>query len=132
MRYRQDPQTNKLLTLREWGQKYPEGVKGEVPYMYMKGFTPYVSMTTDKVINNYSEHLNDLHASGCRVYEGRETEVAEAERYKQGKDDKLWANVHETLAQTSHDIDHGYITPAEPIQGRAARAETWDFADAEE
>ena len=132
MRFRQDPITHKLLTIPEWDAKYPEGPKGVAPYMYMKGFTPYRSMVTDKVINNHREHLNDLHSTGSRVYEGREAELKEAERYKKGKEDKLWANVHETLAQTSHDIEHGHITPVEHTPGRAARAETWDFADVED
>ncbi len=120
------------MSIPEWDAKYPEGPKGEVPYMYIKGFTPYRSMVTDQVINNHREHLNDLHSTGSRVYEGRKSEVAQAERHKKDMDDKLWANVHETLAQTSHDIEHGIITPVDHTDGRAARAETWDFADAEE
>ena len=93
--------------------------------IHVNHFEPYVSMVTGDVIENKRQHLNDLHKTNSRVYEGREIEQQEADRHKAYKDKALWNNVGETLRKTAHDIEHGYLTPDEPI-GRQ-KPETWDW-----
>ena len=104
-----DSDLKKLVPKSEWQARQPVKEKG--PIVFVDKFEPFVSMVTDKLITNRKEHDYDLKSTNSRVYEGREQEQKEADRYKAEKEEKLWANVSETMNQTMHEIEHGYRNP---------------------
>lgn len=103
-KWKQDPDTGRMVPIEEWYSKPKE----EGPLTFINHFEAYESPTSGKIINNKREHLNDLHASGCRVYEGRQQEAKEAAKWRAEQDRKLDRKLTETLNRTMYEIEHGY------------------------
>lgn len=107
-RFRQDRETGKFIPISEWLKKYGHSTpKG--PIIFCNHFTPFTSPIDGKVIESKRQHQYDLDKNGCRVYEGFESEKKEADRYLEYKEKDLEENVEETLNQTMHDIESGYL-----------------------
>ena len=90
-RYRQCPQTNKLLPIDEWNAKYAVP-KGRAPYAFVKNMTPYISMVTGRQIRNHRERDYDLKSTNSRPYEGLEQEQKHADKYRKEKQDNETLN----------------------------------------
>jgi hypothetical protein len=108
-----DPETRKLVPKSEYYAEKPRPKKAGF-FIGAKEFEAYESPATGQVITNRRAHQYDLDASGCRVYEGRAQEEAEAERYRETEWNKLEAAVDNTVHETDYQIEHGYIKPQEP------------------
>lgn len=106
-------ETKKWLPVKEWFQKYGDAPKPKAPAFFISHFEAFQSPVTGRIINNKREHQYDLDASGCRVYEGRESEQREADRYNKYKEERFEKEISETVDQTAHEIEHGYRTPKE-------------------
>ena len=59
----------------------------------------YVSPATGKMINSYSQRRDDMKASGCRDWEGRESEERQAHRNKMYQEQKEDASLDKTVRQ---------------------------------
>jgi hypothetical protein len=111
-RWKQDPETGKLLTIEEYYAKFYKP-RNKAPMIFVDNMEPYVSPVSGEVVRNRREHKNDLDRSGCRVYEGRQAEQREADRFNRYKEEKFEKTISETVDQTVHEIEHGYRTPSE-------------------
>lgn len=121
-----DEEQKKYIPVAEWNAKYYKP-KPKVPMAIVKNFEPYVSLVSDKVITNKNQKDRDMKEHNCQEYEGFRDESIEANKYRQYKEEQLWANVGETMNQTKHDIDHGYLVPEEnPDPLKPAQAWTFD------
>jgi len=121
-KYKWDSEEKTFIRASEWEAKFGSD-RDSGPTVFVKDFKPFKSMVTDKVIKTAKDLDYDLKSTNSRVYEGREREQKEADRYKAEQDSKLWSNVRETLNQTAHDIEHGHLEPQE----NSGKAETWEF-----
>lgn len=107
-RFRQDKETGEFIPLDEWVRKYGSERK-QGPMVICNHFEPFESPVTGEVIQNKRQHNYDLDRNGCRVYEGRESEQKEADRYWKYQDEKFEQKIDHTLNQTAYDIEHGYL-----------------------
>lgn len=118
-RWKQDPETGKMLSMRDWYAKYGVPEKPKTPMFFIDKFEPYQSMVSSDenerfiTVNSRRQHEYELKKNGCRVYEGRDQELKEARRYQKYEDEKLERRVEDTLEKTYHEIEHGYRTPME-------------------
>lgn len=108
-----DPELKKLIPKSEWHAKYGREVN-KAPIVFCNHFEPFESPVTGRVINNKREHQYDLHSTGSRVYEGRESEQREADRWQANEEAQIEADIDHTLHQAMHDIEHGYKKLGEP------------------
>ena len=101
-RFIQDPETGRLVPASEYQRK-----QSDVNLMVLvKGFDAYESPTTGEVVSNYRQRDYDLKSSGCRQYEGRQTEQQEADRHNKYKREKLRSGMQETFERTYYDIEN--------------------------
>lgn len=127
-KYKFDPDVNKFIPVEDWNKKYYKPPIKRLPKPIVKGFEPYQSPVSDRIITTPQQKDRDMKEHGCRQYEGRHDEQVEVDRANAYKEEKLWENVGETINQTAHDIEHGHKQveehpdPVKPVQ-------TWDFAD---
>lgn len=73
--------------------------------MDIQPWDAYESPATGKLITSYAQRREDMKASGCRDYEGRESEERQAKRVKQYEEEaeekKLDATVRQAWANLS-------------------------------
>lgn len=112
-RYRWDSELKKFVPIHEWAKKYAEPPKPRGPMISVSNFDAFESPASGKLIRNKREYLDDLKATGCRPYEGKEREKAEADRYLKAKDENLVKAVEETVEETAYELEHGYRQPSE-------------------
>ena len=72
----------------------------------VKGFDAYESPVSGEVISNHRQRDRDLKASGCRQYEGKQTELKEAAKYKSEQNQKLTRKVTDTMERTYYEIEY--------------------------
>jgi hypothetical protein len=102
-RWIQDPETGRLVRSDEYVRKSDPGMM-----IMVDNWDAYESPTTGNVISNRRQRDYDLKASGCRQYEGKQTELQEAARFNAEKQQKLRSNMQETFERTYYEIEHGY------------------------
>jgi hypothetical protein len=59
----------------------------------------YISPSTGKLISSYAQRKDDMKASGCRDFEGVESEKRQAARNKQYDEEKMDAALDNTVRQ---------------------------------
>ena len=121
--YKQCRKTGKMIPIQEWYKLYGEQKKGTAPIIFVNKFDPYISPVSGEIINNKKEHKYDLESHGCRVYEGREQEEKEAQKYRNEQNLKLEAKVNTTIEKTSYEIDVGLRKPKENNQQQILQCE---------
>jgi hypothetical protein len=72
MRWIQDPETLELIPADQYRRK-----EANAPHLW-PDLPDYVSPVTGKLISGRRQREEDLKRSGCRPYEGRESEMREA------------------------------------------------------
>lgn len=107
-KFRQCRETGDMLPMDEWLAKYGSEPRQKTPMIICNNFDPFVSPVSDRVISSKRQHQEDLAASGCRVYEGREQETKEADKWQKEQESKIERNLEKTLHTTMHEIEHGY------------------------
>ena len=110
-RWRMDRETGKLIPASEWWAKY--GEEGNPSHFVQGDIEPYISPTTGRYITSRRQHKYGLDASGCRVYEGREQEVKEANRYQKEQEKKLESIVERGVEKTYYELRDGMARPAD-------------------
>lgn len=65
----------------------------------------YVSPATGRVVRGRRERREDLERSGCRPYEGLDSEAREAKKVRAEKEKKLEAKLDDVLGRTIEDLD---------------------------
>lgn len=111
-RYRWDQDEKKFIPIHQWLDKFGEAPKPRGPMISVSNFDAFESPASGKLIRNKREYLDDLKATGCRPYEGKERERAEADRFLKAKDENLVNAVSETVDETAYQLEHGYIQPS--------------------
>jgi hypothetical protein len=109
--YKQDPETGKLLTHKEWWYKYVmpfSNMYGRAPAV-MDDIEPYQSPIDDTVVSGRRQQRYDLRRSNSRIYEGRETEQKEADNYTADKWKKYEASLEKALWETSRDLRYQQV-----------------------
>lgn len=107
-RFKQCRETGKMIPIQEWNAKYGGEPANKGPMVFCNHFEPFESPVTGRVISSKRAHEYDLQSTGSRVYEGRDQETKEAQKWQQEQDSKLEARIEGTLNQTMHEIEHGY------------------------
>jgi hypothetical protein len=103
-RWIQDPVTGQLISANEYQRK-----DSDVNLMVVvKGFDAYESPTTGEVVSNYRQRDIDLKKSGCRQYEGKQTEMQEAAKIQREQKERLVGRMSNTMEKTYYEIEHGY------------------------
>lgn len=101
-----------FIPKHEWNRKYAKEAPPRGPMAIVKNFDPFISPVTNKVIRNEKEHRYDLDSSGCRVYEGRQQEQKEVDRYLAEQDKALEQSISDTVDETAWQIEHNYSRPS--------------------
>jgi hypothetical protein len=103
-RWIQDPETGKLVPASEYVSR---GTNSGLMIL-VDNWDAYESPSTGNVISNRQQRDYDLKASGCRQYEGKQTEIQEASRYRSEQQQKLRSRMQDTFDRTYYEIEHGY------------------------
>lgn len=106
-KFRWCQETQSFLPINEWLEKYGQPEKPKGPLIFCNHFEPFISPVTGRVISSKREHEYDMHSTGSRVYEGREQETKEAQKWQKEQESKLEAELDETLNRTWHQIETG-------------------------
>lgn len=101
-RYKIDAETGELISSQQWHAKY--GRKRVRTHFVVADIDPYISPMTEGVINSRREHRYDLEKHGCRVYEGRDQESKETERFHAEKDAKLEKSLEHCVNETYYEL----------------------------
>lgn len=64
----------------------------------------YISPTSGKAITTQRARREDLARSGCRPWEGMESETRQAARVRAGEEKKQDAKLHESVARAYHQL----------------------------
>lgn len=107
-RFKQCRETGDFIPMSEWLAKYGSEPKTQAPMVVCNHFEAFESPASGRVITNKRQHQEDLEATGCRVYEGRESETKEANKWQAEQEAKLEKNLDHTLNTTMHELEHGY------------------------
>ena len=105
----QDKETGKLVPRSEFLAKNPRPKS----LTYFKGareFQSFKSQATGLVVTSESGHVNDMAISGCREYEGRETEQQEVDRFRMYESQALDDKISTAVEQTHHDMLYSGLT----------------------
>jgi len=116
-RYKQDRETGDFIPISEWNKKYAEAPRERGPMFFLNHFEAYQSPVTGEVIQNKRQARYDLDKTGCRIYEGMESEQREVDRQTAYKEQQFEQAIEQTLEETAHEIDHGYREVAEDPAG---------------
>jgi predicted small secreted protein len=111
-RYKQDRETGDWIPIEEWNAKYYKPVPKT--HFIVGDIEPYQSPIDGSVINSRKDHREDLVKNGCRVYEGREAEAQEAQRYRDYVDQKTEKIISDGVEETYHDLKEGRIEKPDP------------------
>jgi hypothetical protein len=68
------------------------------------GGQEYVSPVTGKAITTQRARVEDLKRTGCRPYEGFESESKEAARFRAHEEKKADVRLHDTVARAYHQL----------------------------
>ena len=113
-RYKEDLETGKFIPIDEWYTKYQEEEKQA--HFIQGEIEPYISQTTNQVITSRKQHRYDLEKSGCRVYEGRDSETKEANKVRLEQDKKFERTMSEGMAKTFYQLRDGTTKPEHRIK----------------
>lgn len=102
-RFIQDPDTGKLIPASEYVSRESKNLM-----ILIDKWDAYESPVSGEVISSRRQRDRDLKANGCRQYEGKQTELQEAQRHKNEQFQKLKSKMHETFERTHYEIEHGY------------------------
>lgn len=101
---------------------------GAFPQFYVDNFEPFQSMVTHDHVTNKRQLQYELESNNCRVYEGREAEQKEADRNNAYKDAEMEAAIEDSILDTYHQIEHGYLTPKDHNN----EVQAWTFGEDDE
>lgn len=103
-RYKQDPETGKMIPAYDWYKKYHKPTN-PAPFI-MGDIEPYQSPINDTIINSRRGQRYDLESNGCRIYEGREQEQKAADEFKANKEKKFEDSLEVALYETQRDLKY--------------------------
>ena len=112
--YIQHPKTGKLVDKEEYYQENPK----PKPKAYFKGaeaFEAFQSPATDEIVTTERKRQDDMKKSGCREYEGFETENQEVQRHRQYEQEALDNELHEGIRETFEELKNKQIKPETKI-----------------
>lgn len=113
-RYKQCPETGKMLPVVEWYEKYGKTVN---PAPFVRGdIEPYESPATGKVVGSRRDQRYDLESSGSRLYEGRAQEEKEAARFREYEQQKYDESLGRAVEETANDLRYQNVKPETHIK----------------
>lgn len=129
VQYKQDPVSGKMIPDYMWAQydmlpKTPT----KTAFIQTDSHVEYISPVTDKLISGRRQQRYDLHSTGSRIYEGREQEQKEADRYQAYEDEKLDRDLDVTIQETLNDINYQNNPPPETDKNGNAKI-SWTFGE---
>lgn len=110
-----DKETGQSISKYEWYKKYGKKKFGEAPYI-RSDIEPYESPIDGTPINSRRQQRYDLEKNGCRIYEGREAEQAEADRHNAYKEKKFEETIERGLRETANDLKYQNVKPETRIK----------------
>lgn len=113
--YKRDQETGKFIPSHEWHQKYGRKSFGRAPYV-RGDIEPYQSPIDDTVITSRRGQRYDLEKNGCRIYEGREAEQAEANRHREYKQKRFEETISRGIEEVANDLKYQNIQPEKRIK----------------
>ena len=128
VRYKAHPETGEMIPDYMWSQlgMLPKPVP-RTPHI-MRDTGDYVSPATGKHVSGRKQRRYDLESSGCRPYEGGESERRAANAHRVSEDRKLSQSMEKSMGQTLSDIQHQNNAPIERSKKGAAK-NTFTFGD---
>lgn len=102
-RWIQDPVSGELISGEEYNRR-----QSKAEFLIMDRWDAYESETSGQIISNRKQRDYDLKSTGCRPYEGKQSELQEAQRHNAYKRSQLKHEMRETMEKTYYEIEHGY------------------------
>lgn len=103
VRYKANPDTGEMVPDYMWAQLGMLPPPKSLVHI-QKDYVDYRSETTGRIISGRRQARYDLESTGCRVYEGRESETTEANGVRRHKADRLSDALDKSMPQTLTDI----------------------------
>lgn len=104
VRYKQHPETGELIPDYMWAQFDMLPPKKSNLQIIRDSHYEYVSPATGKYISGKRAQRYDLQSSGCRIYEGRESEQRAADAHRKDQDKRFEQTLEKSMRQSLSDI----------------------------